>query len=347
MMLQGGIIGLGRMGITHFSILHCHPDVQIAAVCDTHSFVRKNAEAYLGVKAYSDYEEMLEETKLDFVVVATPTAAHKDAVECALQHRLHVFVEKPFTLNPKQGRELVLLAQEARTVNQVGYVVRFNDVFMQVKKLLSCEVLGKLLSFKMEMSGPTVLHDVKGSWRSKGDAGGGCLYDFASHAVDLINYLIGAPDNVSGTVLQPIHSTHVEDAMCTTYFYRNGLWGNLIVNWSDASYRKPTYRLELLGKNGKIIADMHSYKIFFRYKPTMPGFTEGWNQRYVTDFAEPVRFYLRGFEFTRQLDYFIDRIKGNRLGGICSFANGLETDEVIARIRESAQEEKRGEKWIA
>ena len=335
------------MGITHFSILGSHPEVRIVAVCDTHSFVRKNAEAYLGVKAYNTYEEMLEETELDFAVVATPTATHKEAVEGAVRRRLHVFVEKPFTLNPAQGRELVLLAQEAGIVNQVGYVIRFNDVFLQVKKLLSAKVLGELLSFRMEMCGPTVLHDAKGSWRSKGDTGGGCLYDFASHAIDLINYLIGAPDRVSGTVLQSIHSAHVEDAMCTTYFYRSGLWGNLTVNWSDASYRKPAYRFEVLGKNGKIIADMHSYKAFFRYKPALDGFTDGWNQRYVTDFVEPVRFYLRGFEFTRQLDYFVDRITGKAQSGICSFANGLETDEVIAHIRENAQEEKRGEKWIA
>lgn len=346
-MLRGGVIGFGRMGITHFSILNSHPDVRMAAICDTHALVRKSAQKYLGVEAYENYEKMFDAMDLQFVVVATPTASHKETVKSALAHKAHVFVEKPFTLNPTQGRELVLLAQEAHVVNQVGYVVRFNDVFMQVKKLLGSKVLGELLSFKMEMCGSTVLHDAKGSWRSKGDTGGGCLYDFASHGVDLINYLIGAPDKVSGTVLQPIHSAHVEDAMCTTYFYRSGLWGSLMVNWSDASYRKPAYRLELLGKNGKIIADMHSYKIFFRHQPTMDGFTEGWNQRYVTDFVEPVRFYLRGFEFTRQLDYFVDRIKGNRQGGICSFANGLETDEVIARIRENAQEEKRGEKWIA
>lgn len=345
-MLRGGIVGLGRMGITHFSILGSHPDVRIAAICDTHSFVRKNAEAYLGVKAWNDHEEMLEHTELDFVVVATPTATHKQVAECALRRGLHVFVEKPFTLTPEQGRELVTLAGEANRVNQVGYVVRFNDVFMQVKKLLETKVLGDLLSFKMEMSGPTVLQDAKDSWRSRRDAGGGCLYDFASHAIDLVNHLIGLPDKVSGTILQPIHSVHVEDAMCTTYSYKSGLWGSLMVNWSDASYRKPTYRLEVFGKKGKIIADMHSYKIFFRQKPTMDGFSEGWNERHITDFAEPVRFYLRGYEFTRQLDHFIDRIEGRCPHAACSFVDALKTDEVIARVRQNAQEERQEQKWI-
>jgi len=346
-MLRGAIIGLGRMGLTHFSILNSHPDVRVAAVCDTHAFVRKNAEQYLGVKAFSDYEEMLAEPDLDFAVVATPTAKHKEAVQCALRHKLHVFVEKPFTLNPQEGSELLSLLQGADLINQVGYVVRFNDVFMQVKKVLDSRAMGELISFRIEMNGPTVLHDSKSSWRSKVDAGGGCLYDFASHAVDLVNYLIGPPDKVTGTVFRSIHSARVEDAVCTTYLYTTGLWGNFMVNWSDASYRKPMYRFEVLGRNGKLIADSHSYKAFFTQKPTFDGFVAGWNQRHITDFAKPVRFYLRGFEFTRQLDYFVDCMQGKSQCGVSSFASALETDRVIARIRDNAQGERRGEKWIA
>jgi len=77
MMLRVGIIGFGRMGITHFSILGNHPDVQIVSVCDTHSFMRKNAEQYFHVKAYSDYVKMLDEMELDCVLIATPTATHQ------------------------------------------------------------------------------------------------------------------------------------------------------------------------------------------------------------------------------------------------------------------------------
>jgi predicted dehydrogenase len=346
-MLQGAIIGFGRMGITHFSILNSRPDVRIAAICDTHSFVRRNVEKYLRVQAYSDHEKMLKNTELDFVVIATPTATHKEASRSALQRGLHVFVEKPFTLNPAEGRELLSLVQGSDRVNQVGYVLRFGDVFMQVKKLLDLQAIGDLLSFKMEMSGPTVLQDARSSWRSKGDAGGGCLYDFASHAVDLVNYLVGVPQKTVGAVLQSIYSQHVEDALGATLLYGTGLWGSLIVNWSDASYRKPSYRFEVLGKKGKIIADLHSYRVFFRAPPSLEGFTDGWNQRHITDFVKPIRFYLRGFEFTRQLDYFVDCIEGKASPGMSSFASAMETDVVIASIRENAAREKRSEKWIA
>jgi predicted dehydrogenase len=336
-MFRGGIIGFGRMGITHFSILNSHPDVRIVSVCDTHAVLRNSAQKYLSVEAYEDYEKMLGTMDLQFVVVATPTASHKETVKSALARKLHVFVEKPFTLDPEEGRDLVSLAEGCAAVNQVGYVIRFSDVFMQVKRLLDMHALGDLLVFKMEMNGPTVLHDTKGSWRSSKVTGGGCLYDFASHAIDLVNYLLGSPDRVMGTILQSIHSADVEDAVSTTYVYNSGLRGNVLVNWSDPSYRKPTYRFEALGREGKIVADLHAYKVFFRGNPKLNGFSEGWNERYITDFAEPCRFYLRGFEFTRQLDHFVDCMCGRQRCGIASFAEGLGTDSVIGRIRKDAQ----------
>lgn len=338
MKLRGGVVGFGRMGITHFSILNSHPKVQIAAICETHAFVRKNARKYLGVEVYEDYAEMLDDMDLQFVIVATPTASHKKIVKSSLARKIHVFVEKPFTLNPEEGRELVSLAQQNSLVNQVGYVIRFNDVVGQVKRLLDAGLLGDLLLFKMEMNGPTVLSDTNGSWRSRKKTGGGCLYDFASHSIDLINYLLGVPDQIVGTILQNIHSANVEDAVRTTYMYNSGLRGNILVNWSDPAYRKPTYRFEVLGRQGKIVADLHAYKVFFRDQPKTEGFTKGWNSRYITDFAEPCRFYLRGFEFTRQLDHFVDCICESRRCAMAPFSQGLEADSVIARIRRDAQD---------
>ena len=258
-MLRGAIIGFGRMGLTHFSILNNHPEVQFVAVCDSSSFMLKNIGKYTGIETFKDYRKMIDRSGLDFVIVATPTGMHAEIVKYAIQSNLHIFVEKPFALNVRQGEELVGMLKGKKLVNQIGYVIRFNDVFIQVKKLLDAGVLGDLLTFKMEMYGPTLLKDAKSAWRSKKQEGGGCLYDFASHSIDLINYLIGVPDEICGSVLQSIHSANVEDAICSTFLYKNNLRGNLLVNWSDPSYRKPAYRMEIFGRKGKIIADLHAY----------------------------------------------------------------------------------------
>jgi len=332
-MLRGSIVGFGRMGLTHYSILNTHPRVEFVAICDSSAFMLKNLAKYVGAATFTDHEKMFREMKPDFAIVATPTATHAQVVECAIDNGIHAFVEKPFALNTDQGRNVLRLLQGKTIVHQVGYVNRFGDVFMRVKNLVDSGAIGEVLTFKTEMNGPTVLHGSKKTWRSKKQEGGGCLYDFASHCVDLVNYFFGPPDDVVGTVFGRIHSDGVEDTVSTTFVYKSGMRGNLLANWSDPSYRKPSCCFEVLGRTGKIIADLHSFKVFFSYAPNLDGFTQGWNQRSYTVFATPVRFFVRGFEFTRQLDHFIDCVLEGRPCRICSFEDGFKTDTIIERIR--------------
>jgi predicted dehydrogenase len=329
--LRGGVVGFGRMGLTHYAILNTHPSVAFRAICDESAFMRRSIEKHLKVEAFDDYTQMIASGALDFLVVATPTRAHAEVVSLALQRGLHVFVEKPLTLRSEDGAPLVDAARDRGVVNQVGYVNRFNDVMMQVKRLLAAEAIGDLIHYKLEMYGPTVLREPT-SWRGRKTEGGGCLYDFASHSIDLVTYLFGADARPCGTVLQRIYSRDAEDAVYTTLLHPEGLRGTVLVNWSDPAYRKPSYRLEVMGREGKLIADLHTYKAFFRGTPPVSGFQSGWNTRSVTDFAEPVRVYVRGYEFTRQLDYFVDCILQRRSADVCSFADGLATDRLMERI---------------
>ena len=87
-------------------------------------------------------------------------------------------------------------------MNQVGYVSRFHDVFLQVKRLLDADLIGEIKNFRSEMYGCIVLKDSGTSWRGKTETGGGCMYEFASHAIDLVVYLVGEPDKVAGIIPQ-------------------------------------------------------------------------------------------------------------------------------------------------
>ena len=172
-MLKGGIVGFGRMGLTHFSILNNHPDVNFVSVCDSSSLMLKNIKRFMGIETFSDYKSMIDKMDLDFVIVSTPTVTHAETVAYAVEKGLHVFVEKPFALNSDEGRKIVDAVNNKSLVNQVGYVIRFNDVFLQVKKLIDIGAIGDLYFFKMEMFAPTVLKDTKSGWRSKKTQGRG------------------------------------------------------------------------------------------------------------------------------------------------------------------------------
>lgn len=342
-MFRAGFIGFGRMGITHFSILNTHPSVEIAAVCDQSNTMMKILHKYADVKTYSDYREMINESKLDFVIISTPTDSHTDIITYTISNDLHTFSEKPFALSVADGRESLLQLEGKALVNQVGYVNRFNEVFMEVKKLLDTGVIGEVKNFSSEMYGATVLKDSKSSWRGKRKMGGGCMYEFASHCIDLVVYLLGQPDKVVGSIMQSIYSSDVEDLVSSTFIYNNGRSGTVMVNWSDETYRKPANIVTIFGTGGKIVADKHAYKIFLKEADQNNGFHKGWNTRYITDFAKSVRYYVRGNEFTRQLDYFVDCIEQGRAENISSFAEALKTDVIMEEITKDATRSVAGE----
>ena len=256
----------------------------------------------------------------------------------ACERNIHVFAEKPFTANVDQAESLMQMFQSKGLVNQVGYVNRFNDVFITVKKYVETGLIGKVIRFKSEMFSCTVSKKEESeSWRSFRENGGGAVYEIAAHAIDLVDFIIGPPDDIVGTSMNQIYSKHVEDIVSSTFLYKNGCSGTLYVNWCDTSYRKPANKLELFGSKGKILADQHGIKIFLNEDDKLTGYKKGWNTVYITDIFTPVPFYVRGNEFTRQLYHFADTILGKEKGDICTFTDGYNAQNVMHQLFVDAQ----------
>jgi len=336
-MVRAGVIGLGKMGISHCSIINAHPDVDFVAVCDSSKFVLSAIEKYTDFVCYADYKKMIKKSDLDCLVVATPTRLHADMVQYAMERDIHVFVEKPLSLSLEDGRRMVEIAERKKLVNQVGYHNRFIGTFKETKRLLERGAIGKVYHILGEAYGPVVLKQKGSTWRSDKSEGGGCLFDYASHVVNLIGYLVGVPDSVAGTVLRNIYSKGVDDAVYATLFYNSGITGQLSINWSDETYRKMSTQITILGKLGKIISDAQECRIYLKNKEGFEGMSSGWNIRYITDVTDPVKFNLRGEEYSAQIDYFIDCIKGNNIHNISSFLTAFETDNVIDFLRNDAE----------
>lgn len=304
------IIGAGRMGITHYSILNAHPDVTITAVAETTPMISSFLDKYLGARTYKDHVRLLEKEAPDAVLVCTPPGLNHRILGDVQRAGAHVFVEKPGTLVSAEAAELAGLFEARGLVNQVGYVNRFNDVFVKARELVTAGVLGEVIRFRTEMHSRTILAEEEGSsWRAARASGGGAVYEMASHSIDLANFLFGPPRAVTGTCLSRVYSARVEDAASTTLLYAGGTAGSLYVNWSDASCRKPTNRLEVFGKRGRLLADQYELKVFLREADEPRGLRAGWNSRYITDLFTAVPFYVRGLEFTAQLYHFIECIR--------------------------------------
>ncbi|MET0933501.1 MAG: Gfo/Idh/MocA family oxidoreductase [Mycetocola sp.] len=336
-MLRVAIVGVGKMGISHLAMVNAHPDVTVVGVCDSMTYVLDVLSKYTGVATFTNYRRMLDRVDADAVIIATPTSSHYELVSEALDRGIHVFCEKPLSLSSAQSEELATKAQAEGLVTQVGYHNRFVGTFREVKRLLDINAIGEVMHVTAEAYGPVVLKEKGSTWRSRRDSGGGCLYDYAAHPLDLLNWYFGSPTGVGGTVLGSVFSGETDDEVFSTLFFPGAMTGQLSVNWSDESYRKMTTQLTIFGKRGKIVADRQECKTYLRDTAQIPdGYRQGWNVRNTTELTEPVWFYLRGEEYSAELDYFITSALGcpilERAHRENNFGSAAATDRVIEML---------------
>lgn len=332
-MIRIAVVGLGKMGISHFAIVNAHKDVEVVAVCDSTGYVLDVLSKYTGVKVFTDYAAMLAEVQLDAVIIATPSRFHVDMVRLAMEKGLHAFCEKPFTLDWEQSQFLAELAKEKGLVNQVGYHYRFVGAFKELKRLLDTGLIGNVSHVLAEAYGPVVLKPKGSTWRTERSEGGGCLYDYAAHPINLLNWYFGSPNAVGGSVLNSVFSKNTDDEVYGTLFFGNGFTAQLSVNWSDESYRKMSTKITIWGTNGRIYADRQEIQVYLRNASSAPtGYKTGWNVHYTTELTEPVDFYIRGEEYSAQIDYFVKAVAAKAEENVNSFASAVETDRVIAMM---------------
>ena len=329
-MVKIGVAGLGKMGLSHFAIVNSHPETQVS-VCDSSKLVLDVIGRHAGVPVFRDYEPMLA-SGLDAVIVATPSRLHGPMVRSALEKGINVFCEKPFCLDWRESEELAALASAKGLVNQVGYHYRYAGAFREMKRLVDAGAIGRITHVLAEAYGPVVLKRQGTTWRTERTEGGGCLYDYAAHPINLVNWLFGRPARAAGTVMTSIFSAQIDDEVYSSFTYEDGPSVQLSVNWSDDSFRKMSTRITLTGTGGRISADRQDLQAYLRGPVSLPGYSEGWNVKYTTELTEGVRFNLRGEEYSAQLDDFIGAVREGKQRSPNGFAAAAETDRTIGMM---------------
>ena len=335
-MLKVALIGAGKMGISHLSILGASPEAEVVGVCDTSKMVNDFLSRYGNFNCFTDYKKMIDQVKPDAVVVAVPTKFHYAVIKDLLEKDIHVFAEKPFCLKVEEGKELVDLAKKKNLITQVGYHNKFIGTFREVKKIVDSGALGDIYHFIGESYGPVVTRKKQDTWRSDPSEGGGCLLDYASHVIDLINGILSPVKASKGTLLKSVYSNQVEDAVYSLLELSSGLSGVLSVNWSDDTYRKMSTSITISGTKGKVISDANELKVHLKGENLMNGYSKGWNVKYITELTDEVDFYLRGEEYSAQIDYFLKAVLKKVPNTINTFESAYNTDNAIAIIKKSS-----------
>jgi predicted dehydrogenase len=183
-----GLIGAGLIGRKHLKKIGEHPDFALAGIAD----VNRDAVAaqYPGAQVFADYRRMLDETRPEAVIIASPNQLHAEAgIECA-RRGVHLLVEKPVTDTVEAARSLIDEARRGGIRTLVGHHRRHHDQVQRLRTLLAEGSIGALvgLSAIWAVYKPDD-YFVAGPWRTQ--PGGGPILINLIHEVDFLRFAAG------------------------------------------------------------------------------------------------------------------------------------------------------------
>ena len=192
-LLRAGLVGYGFAGQTfHAPVLSAVPGMELAAVASSQA--GKLASEWPGVSIVDDVQAMVAREDIDLVVVATPNAQHFPVARIALQAGKHVVVDKPFTLNAAEARDLTALAERNGLLLSVYQNRRFDADFLTLRDLLADGALGRPVYFESHFD--RFRPEVRDRWREQAVPGAGLWVDLGAHLLDQAVQLFGKPDTL-------------------------------------------------------------------------------------------------------------------------------------------------------
>ncbi|MDM0116165.1 oxidoreductase [Variovorax sp. J22R133] len=189
-----GLVGYGFAGQTfHAPVLSTVPGLRLAAVASGQA--DKVKADWPGAAVVPDVTALLKQhPEVELIVVATPNAAHFPVAKAALEAGRHVVVDKPFTLDAAQARELAALAQRTGKLLAVYQNRRFDSDFLTLRDVLASGRLGRPVYLESHFD--RYRPEVRVRWREQKVPGAGLWVDLGSHLVDQAVQLFGKPDTL-------------------------------------------------------------------------------------------------------------------------------------------------------
>ena len=327
--LRVAVIGLGKMGLLHASLLNVLPNVNLVAICDKSRIMRTVASAALKGPLITENLEDLMNLDLDAVYVTTPIPSHYGIIKEVYSQNIarNLFVEKTLTSRPSESEELCKLSSNLNGVDMVGYMKRFSVTFNKAKGLLSQDAIGQLLSFEAYAYSSDFADSDKNPSASPNR--GGVLKDLGSHVVDLALWFFGdlEIESVKGYKSSAVGS--VDSASFEVYGSRS-LHGKFDVSWIAKGYRMPEFGLRIVGSQGLLTVDDSRLKLLSNEYSNI--------EWYRQDLSDNVPFLLAEPEYFRENKSFVDSIvSGAKVEP--NFKTALKVDNLLGKVECKANEQ--------
>lgn len=325
-MVKVGIIGMGIRGKLYADTIQQNPFAKISGICDNNTEILISLGKKYETKIYTDYREMIDNTELDAVIVATPDFLHRDSVIYTANRKIHLMVEKPFSTLVKDCEDMVAAIQKNEVKCLVAFENRWSLPFIAAKNKINAGETGDILQVMARLSNTIYVPTQMLKW-SKDTTPAWFLFP---HIVDMVCWLTGKEvKSVYGTgIKKKLKSVGFDtyDAIQSIITFEDGSSAVFLTNWilPDGMPVIADQRLEITGERSSIVIDLQEQMI---RHITETGVS---NPRVL---GTPIYGKLNAPP-CHMLNSFIDCIKDNT-DPLVTEVDGLKNTVIIAAIHES------------
>lgn len=216
------VLGFGGMGQSVLHNAKDAPQVTGRAVYDLDPAARKRASQIAGLEVYDDLNQLLANPAIKLVFITASNAAHKSLTIAALEAGKAVLCEKPMANTLEDAQIMVDTAQRTGGYLQIGFELRYSQLYVQIKDWINQGLLGEVVSTQCTYI-CSEFHK-KGSWRNRLETGGSMFGEKLCHYVDLPRWWIDKPVTQVYTACSPnvVPYYEVRDNYFTTCKHAGG-----------------------------------------------------------------------------------------------------------------------------
>lgn len=248
--LRVGLIGAGMIGQLRARAVLQLPTLRLTAVADQVSERARRIAALAGnVQVYTDCVAMLEDDRIDAIILSTPPSSHEPLGLACLASGKHLLCEKPLAISVAGCEAMIRAAEQKGVCLATGFNLRYTRAAMLARELFDNGDIGSLdhiRAFHGHAGGKEFAHD----WvRDRSSTGGGTLMDNGIHMIDLVRWFLGEVSEVKGHATH--HTLRIPGCEDNGFLLMKNPAGNVATlqsSWTE--WRGYGYRLELYGTEG-------------------------------------------------------------------------------------------------
>jgi predicted dehydrogenase len=329
-MFNIGIIGCGYWGPNLLRNFNSLEGCRIKMACDLDADRLAHMKSlYSSIETRSDYNQVINSSEIDAVVVATPVRFHYEIAKASLEAGKHVFIEKPMASSVEECMELIEIAESRKLIILVGHTFIYSPAVRKIREIVSHGDLGEIQYISARRLNLGLFQtDINVTW------------DLAPHDISIILYVMGK-NPVSVNCHGKAHvNRNIEDVTSMVLNFENGAFATVQSSWLDPNkVREMTF----VGSKRMLVYNdvepIEKIKIYDKRVETPPHYDTFAEFHYSYHYGDMYAPYLKQYEPLKiECQHFIDCIKSGKKPETSGY-DGYRVVEILEASLESLRRE--------